>query len=483
MDKLAYDFSEYAGIHVDSVRLIGFTDSVGSSKNNYKLAEKRMGSVRQLLENELQISILNINSQVVGELSSGSDSLNRRVDVLIFTTDFKEEIASPDLKNKPNINCVYLEYQILQSSIQVVTTVKKKKVVELTCHDGDLIEGKVMYYGTLNSEDVLTPKKLKWKKKQTGMLWWSRMRYVSYVPYDSFKKWRIFNYSENPCVDCGSQLEVNTIKVDSCIQTDRVLMDNFHYKSKWFQNGEVLVRVPKEFVDSSATYFIGCANDQIVDWKTKSGKKNQKYLYTGLPLLAQGVYGNITKKVECCLKDTSSRTCDSEIFRCGYLSEPTPNWKFSLETGYLNSKANQLFYAQAGVLKHIRRFDFSLMFGSSFKGEFLTNLRVKYALVDFLLEDISPVSKWKSPKKDPLINHHFNIYVGTEILGLDLTNDVGLCNNWFTGVRWLNCKENGFMNEVYLQSGLSFDKTGSSQIKFSPFLKTGISVNLIHFWN
>lgn len=120
----AFVFSQVSKLDISSItgiKLVGYTDSIGSLKRNNILAADRIRSVEALLRNSSleRIKIETVNANEISGYRTTPDESNRRVDILIYSKARGAGSAIRFELNKPinlNINFVGGKADFLTSS-------------------------------------------------------------------------------------------------------------------------------------------------------------------------------------------------------------------------------------------------------------------------------------------------------------------------------------------------------------------------------
>src|SRR5690606_11912397 len=81
------------------------------------------------------------------------------------------------------------------------TIIKRRKDYVLLENDwlGDTKLFTSVYYGTTNLNGEFEPKKVSWKRKTTGSLWWRKSRRVATIPKAEYDNYMIFWIDPEPC--------------------------------------------------------------------------------------------------------------------------------------------------------------------------------------------------------------------------------------------------------------------------------------------
>jgi len=138
-DELLARFSQLDASGISSVRLSGYTDSVGSLARNEVLAAERIRSVKEILTRTglRKLKIESVNANETSGFRAVPDELNRRVDILFFAKNTPPK-PKPTLTfelNKPvnlNVNFKGGTAEFLTASYPNLEVLKKTMLEDTT---------------------------------------------------------------------------------------------------------------------------------------------------------------------------------------------------------------------------------------------------------------------------------------------------------------------------------------------------------------
>lgn len=299
----------------DSISFTGLADSVGNFKSNIRLSEKRAKKVhaelKRIIPSDIPYSIW-----AIGEGTANNDSINRRVDIIIYETKFPVE--QDEVIENVDPSCFQIDVQSLSYCHVEEVTYRKKEMVQLQTQEFEYFKSTKHYYATKNEDGTTDISKLKWKKKRTGKLWWKKQRLTAYIPVQSYKDHQYFTLYEPPCDSCSiGLLFSDSIKLDVIqFYSDNFLMQNMQIKTRFFGLMKTRFRAPKEYVDTTAQYYFQPWYGTTVDWYSKKRKKHRDYLFTKYKIRNENFGFYKTRQATIC-----TNACTQSHFRCLHLTD------------------------------------------------------------------------------------------------------------------------------------------------------------------
>lgn len=456
-----YDLSS-----VDSVAYLGMADSVGNIKSNLRLSEKRAKNVAKYCKGLLPENVIT-HITALGEKNIKQENENRRVDIVLFSAK-TELTATVDSVEKDtvsnitdNIYCHYVLYDLLNdANIRTITKGKRKMVVIETRAPLPKTQKK-HYSASLDKNGSITLKKVKWANKRTGKAWWAKQTSVTTIPEEDFNRFKIFVIGEPPCTDCAENF-INAPRItheSECNKIDWFLMNHLQYNTTLFNKQTMIVRVPKEYVNLQADYYLSEDSENPLKWETKKGKENQNYYFLNLPVQS-GRLSEIERKMPCCQKPISGGV--ESIIPCNtsmYGFARYPRWyELNFEAGSYYQQSSFIPYIAIGLNKANAYDQVQLLAGTDVDFGFFGAARYQYNFLSFPFFALNPFSKWKSPYQEPvMLNKYARMYIGTE-LKTRLNNKSNLLEqNVHLGLSWVNTSQKAFLQRVFVQYGAGID--------------------------
>lgn len=273
--------SKYSLKDVDSVSYKGLADSVGSSKANIKLSMKRAKATKKYARYLFRKTATKTSWR--GEGKSLNQKKNRKVEIVLFYKIKAEELKEDDSLDSVYVPseslapplCYEVAYDILAKSHTRVISKRRKKYQLIQYYYPFQKAPKKIFYG-VKVDGKLTLKKIKWRGGDGY--------FEALVPLSSFNSYKIFRVTGQPCSACSEPLEEEDkiSLVDTTRQVDHLLMKNMQFKRSFLSEKIKQIRVPREFIDSEASYFMGCDMETELIWKEKRGRRKKKFLFLDL---------------------------------------------------------------------------------------------------------------------------------------------------------------------------------------------------------
>ena len=479
LDKLNNISTKYDLSDLKSVSFIGMADSTGEFDANVKLSEKRAKNVARYCERMFPKNT-SINITALGERTNHSRDKNRRVDIVFYfksnLIDENKEIEVIETKNV----CYNIDYKLLHRS-HIRTVTKRKKdltIIETTLPD--LKKKNEHYYGSSTKNGGFISKKVKWRSKRTGKLWWSETRFIATIPKKDFDTYKIFKIGKIPCDTCNEDFQKNKeiSKEDTCLQVDRFLMENIQFKTILFNDRWVRIRVPREYVNIKDKYFIACNTETEIVWKTKNRRRKRNYYFTRLPKHFN-VIANITRIMDCCKYNSEPSECNKPKISCQSFGSSDKSFILNAEIGNHYQQSTISPYAAIGISKEGDFTRFSFLTGTDNDLSLYSSLRFQYYFSSFLFSSLNPFSTWHNPTKLNIINRYGRLYLGTELkTRINKTQEEHLEQNLHIGLAFVNTNEDAFVPRIFIQYGFGFEYLASNSKGKYSILQIGLNMNI-----
>lgn len=464
---------KYALFQVDSIHFVGMADSVGDYLSNLKLSERRAGNVSNYLIDFLPPYIA-VKKFALGENHSKSTEESRSVLILIYYEDhFKiDSIETEEYIKEVSPECIEIDYTLLNTS-HIRTVVKRKKeyiYIESMPVRMPMLESYFVsfeygnhYYGTFSDSGKFVAKKVKWKRRRTGKDWYSDFRKVAFIPKESYDKFKVFSISESPCTYCAREVgdTLSEIPVKSKIHLDNFVMNNFQFKRKILNKEKVKIRAPKEYIDTSLTYYSSNQLESAIEWKEKRAKKKQLYLYAKVNMRSKEDY-MIYRKFEYCedLARFGMGGGGGGFIGCGRFGfgGQYPKRPIMAELG---TTYGTLIRPYVGLYfnKRYERFKGGILVGTTFEPRFIISPRIRYDLYSIPFgKSIRSLSEWARPSIR-YSNYWVGIlYWGSELELIPINKRLQAQNeNLHVGLEIINNKSRALLSNVNFQYGMLYD--------------------------
>lgn len=458
-------------IAIDSIRVMGYTDSIGRIDKNKKLADRRIQSVVNFINPYLSS---NPKTQTInrGERNINHDYRDRRVDLVVY---YKKSIIQISQNTKIDIdtnsmNCFKLAKSIIDNSKQDSIVIDNFKYMRLSTPF--VPNFNIEYYYSKDSNTVTKINWVKYKRKESTFF-----KYYALIPLKSYKQYRVFTLEPGPCHAC----HLNTSMYHPGIASMEVdyLKDKIEYKKIPFTRNKLMVRIP--------TYLISNANGlsymgQEVDWLKKS---DYEYSYTkvrGENRVSQIYIGKFYIKTELC--DTHKYKSlpinrGSNVPFCGGVREGynPRNLNIEIMGGYSPTNIWGGHIAlKIDILNRLpERFKTSFLAGPNFDSKFpvYSALRMEYRIKLKMIYDWGRHLEWSNNainKKGDL-----NFLIGTEIK----TRSTLMPGYGFSYFSFTYQSEKSYSLLFFLRGGMSYFNQEKSIPLFNPVALFGINYLII----
>jgi hypothetical protein len=474
--RFQYDFST-----LDSIRITGMADSVGNMQKNLKLSLRRAKNVWRFMKDDLPKST-RVSVYAEGEkISPGDKQQSRRVDMAFYSRASVTEESSanePEIKKDSLKKCFQVAYRLLHRSSRRIITRGRRKFVEIQ-YERKQWEKMEEYYYASEVNGRWTIRKVKWISRATGRDWWTEQRETTLIPFNDYKKFRVFTLSDN-CEDCSGIFPSDQPLNDetTCMQTDRFLMSNIQLKRSLFLKKLILILAPREFIDPEASYYAGC-NLYPFNWFVKGGRKKKNYYYAKIPHGGNYLH-NIIKEMECCKFKPEDSECKRPlIIFIDYAASPLP-LSIGVEAGYNQFLQTNLFYAAATLHKYGRSWQSALLLGADQMKEFYGLLRLQRNIITIPSSFLNFSESWQSPGAYSEPDNFFRLYIGSELIQRWGQSAQQLLQNAHAGISFYNDNERSIFRRVFVQAGYAHCWSDGSLPSFFFSAQAGIHIQLFH---
>lgn len=434
-------------------------DSIGKQKNNLALSRKRANNTAKYLQATFQ-TMPPYKTYALGErydIQPKENQQHRKVQIIIHAKPQTPEEEETIPANDTIKFCSYADYELLhRSNITQVIKNKKKYISIQTNFLNPYRENKYYYATTKNGQLYYT--KIKWKFVNTGRNWWANRRHTTLIPKHAYDYHRIFTQQQTPCTNCGQVITPNTPinNIDTTLQADYFLMSNLQVKFSIFNRRTVKIRAPREYVNPTSKYFIGCSKQQLF-WTTRSGRKNKNYYFTTLPASRFYLY-NIVRITERCNQTPYPSSCGTPIIPviCAY--NPDRNPTLGLEAGTYYTPNAPTPYAGIAIWKNTHTRTGTIMFGADKDLAFYATLKVQRSILVYPLGKLKAVVGWQSPGKAYNIKYAGMLYGGTETRVRIKTPDNNIAEqNLHIGFAIADAGYNKRISKIYIQAAAAYN--------------------------
>jgi hypothetical protein len=480
---------------VDSVQFIGYADSVGDRNANTHLSLRRAKNTykfcKKLLERTVVISML-----ARGEGTRKTDSLNRRVDVILY---YPKSGDGPDDKQPEEIlthvdpRCFFIDFDALENCHVRYIRKKNKELVYIEAMDLDLFRDTKHYYVNKEVKGKTTIQRLKWKTEVTGRFWWKKKRLVAGIPRKGFDQFRFFTLHDAPCDGCSEKiLDGDTVVFTyASYYPDLFLLDNAQVKTPFLRRKQVRIRVPKEYVDPADSYYYSrraytTYSSNSFQWEEKRGRRRQNYYYAEFPVV-DGEIPYIQKKrlvSRCVVTTRRDLTGNTGWMNCGtrWGSRLDIGFRLNLEAGAFYHNDTLTGFLVAGISHATQRSSTSLQAGINTHVGFYGSLNYKYHFLSFPLRALNPVANWQNGTAVTAFNLYLRAYAGAD-LKTSYTSKYSsfVEGNVHLGLSFFNTRYAAFLPQLYVQGGIARDFSNRINVNGYAFVQVGVRINVGSF--
>ncbi len=472
-----YDLSQ-----VDSIQFIGFADSVGRVNANIKLSRKRARNVYKACKRFIGKTVP-INIMARGEGQRSDDSQNRRVEVIIHVAKESEQV--PD--SIPNVDpgCFFVDFEALEICNLRTITKRKKEVVHIEATPHPYLKKTSHYYVHRSKEGQHTVRKVKWRERVTGKLWWKKRRLVTTIPKFGFDRYQFFTLDKAPCDGCKE----NLLKKDTLIMNvrkyypDFFLMRNMQARVRFFKR-ELKIRAPKEYVNPMDKYYY-CSkprsstfNRQIL-WQEKKRKRKRLYYYTRVPIVDnRAPYIQKDRLTTICV-NPSKGNWEWRDMGCGGLRYPRIEFQLNVEPGAYYHNDSLTGYLGAGISHTTYRGYASFIGGVNSRLGIYFNLGYQHHFFDFPFSAISPTNVWKPFEPGKEITAYGRLFVGADMsTSFHGSRQAFLDLRAYLGLTVVNTEHGHYLPRIFLKGGFAKDVLDRINTNPYPFVQVGATFSL-----
>ncbi|MFT5819098.1 MAG: hypothetical protein ACI8ZM_000320 [Crocinitomix sp.] len=468
---------DYDYLAVDSLQFIGFADTTGNVKSNMRLSERRAKAVEKycvkLFSEPIQTGIY-----AKGEGTKIFAAENRKVEMVIHQKPQKK----PTTRVIENVDpsCFTIEENVLSHCTYRTITKRKRDYIYIESEHTDKtnVDYDKLYYVTGQQDGKATVRRVKWKLKRTGRLWWAKKRYTATIPKHYFDLYKLFSLRPGPCVECSEE----ALGKDSVFTTfpvkypDLFLSYNFQMKYGFFRKNQIKIRAPREYVDLNEIYFYQFDyTSGIVNWKTKRGRRKRNYYYVNLPI--SGTKTPYFKKYHmvstCSALPTVQGGNGYNWMDCGI--PPMPRHKeLNIEAGIYHQNDSLTGFIGLGISNTTRKTYASIIGGINTHVRFFGSAKMQYFFYDFPFQAFSPKNRWETPAMRSPITKYGRLYVGVDLKVSYREDQIQfLEQNAHLGIAWVNSNVTLGMRRFYLHGGFANDFLKIQNEKVYPFVQIG----------
>jgi hypothetical protein len=478
----------------DSVRITGYADTAGRADANFRLSMKRAGHVyknmKDILPAELPFSI-----DAEGEQSRVPDSLNRRVDIVIYSRFARNAAANGGYD--PNgddivtaeIGCFVSDRSMIGLiNTKIVKSGRKENVVLETEEFGYFRENPLYCVREVDIKGKAVLQRVKWKEKTTGQLWWKKKRLTASVAKYGFDRFFLVELQKAPCDGCSERVlnRDTVLRRYPVLFDDYFLMSNMQMKVRLFGNGRVKLRVPKEYVDPAGEYYFSYRQSYLsssrIEWESSDRKKKRLYYFAEAELDDRIYLPGITRlgMTTRCERNTNyiPSAFRSGRMTCGGVRErvrwPGLSANISMEAGAFRHNDSTTAYVAAGCSHITDRTFTSLHAGVNSNLGLYGSARFQFDYFSFPFKALSPRG-WSSPSSVGPVDVYGRLFAGAETkLSYNKSYRSFSEVNLHAGLLCINAREKAAVPRIFVYGGIARDLSNTISRDPYMFVQTGI---------
>ncbi len=490
LDENKQQINKYIFSHnlkkIDSLQVIGYADSTGKKKLNFRLSKKRAEKVKDYLE-EILPAKTQISSFARGEENAlrNPNENHRRVEIHLFYAGKRLTEDSTELYEYfgNTKTCFVLSDTIMKNCNIIRFSDGRTNMVILEMEPHLFSKNQVYYTLTRNSQYA---KIVKWKLEMSGEGWWRHERYRARIKEADFDSYGVLTKREiqvdyNECVVCDKDMNA-PLKLKSELLPEVYIMQNLQLRKKMLE-GEYLLIIPQEYVTPTRSYYFDRNYDQAIEWHTKFGIRNRPYYFASVPVeylksKDWNVYSNRATcissgdslKVSYPLDTLSPHSCLPEsrggLNALEYGLEMT-YWNYDFRAAAISA------YAQyTGT-----RFEYSVNIGVDLKARVLAMVKT-----DYLVFSLDPYKQTYVGNANRSMIHDFHptlaAYAGSNLTFINDRSNAGLVHGLYIGAAYKNNPFSFGLDRFYTNIGLSTNYLNSGGLNISLYLQVGLKFKI-----
>lgn len=469
---------------LDSIHFIGYADSTGNLKSNLRLSERRAQNTykecKSFIEEETPIRIM-----ALGENIRKENWQSRRVEIILFYPEPDELVEAAEIIKDVDPKCFFVDFEALEYCNVREFSKGKRTYVQIEALNIPLFKERKHYYVLYDNKGKATVQRLNWKLKTTGRLWWKKQRWVATIPKVSYDKFQFFTLDNAPCTGCSETIFTKDTIVRTVLKyyPDVFLMNTMQTRIQFFGRSKMKIRVPKEYVDLSESYFYSRSPyspllNAPIEWTEKNGRRKENYYYTTIyaPLF-EPIYIKKMSYTTICLNKYEYSGYQPNWMNCGYIRPSGDAGNIALRFGPSAFFHNDTLTAV--VTGGIKLWGFYFNAGLNHRGGFYSSIYYNRTVFAFPLSAISPKNKWQSLSESPRIRRYGIIYGGADIrTSYTKKYQSFLEGNLHLGTLLWYGQRSAFQYEFFLQGGYAYDFLKRINTLPYPYIEVGLRFDL-----
>ena len=455
---------------IDSISVLGYTDSTGQKRKNLKLSDRRALYVKKHLNTILSTDRFLIHAVAKGEEGESNPyAINhRRVELILYCPPTPAvEIDNSDAGNSTLPTRCFKAADSLQALCNV-TYFKRgnTKLVKLQLESFQY-NGKQKIY-TLSAKNN-APKLVKWETRTSGDFWWKRPRYVAIVKEADYEKYGLLipvaakSKDDGVCIVCDSDRETDW-QIGYELLTDAFVMQNMQLRKKWIFNEYELI-IPKEFLSIERTYYLDSTTSNMINWEVRPGKQNAPFYFAYIPaqLVNPKDFRIYSYQKHCSAGIPVEKSYAIDTLKSHYCSPSTEyqvKQSVGLELDFWHT-ANSEIAIGAYYLVNYYNWEFSGTFSYSNRNLPMLALQGDYHFFGFSVGDQYMISGSNQIAFDAR-HKRISTYAGSTVVSEFGKSSSPFVQDLHLGIEfWNNCYGFGF-DKFFLQAGYGYNYSAAS---------------------
>jgi len=490
LDDNKQEINKYIFAHnlkkIDSLQVIGFADSTGKKKLNFRLSKKRAEKVKDYLTEILPAKTL-ISSFARGEENAlrNPNENHRRVEIHLFYAGRRLVEDSTELYEYfgNTKTCFVLSDSVMKNCniIRFNDGRTNRIILEMEPH---LFSKKQVYYTlTKNSQYA---KIIKWKLELSGDGWWRHERYRADIKESDFESYGVLTKKDvrvdyKECIVCDKDMNA-PLKLKSELLPEVYVMQNLQLRKKMLE-GEYVLIVPQDYVSPSRSYYFDRNYDQPIEWRTKIGIRNRPYYFALVPSnYLNNKNWNIYSNRSTCVSAGDSIKINYPLdtlnpHQCLPESRGGLNaLEYGLEATYWNYD-----FRAATISGYVQytgtRFEYSLNVGVDLKARIMAMVKT-----DYLIFSYDPFKQTFIGNANRSMIHDFHptlaAYAGSNLTFINDRTNAGLIHALYIGAAYKNNPFSFAFDRFYTNLGISTNYLNSAGLNFSLYLQVGVKFKI-----
>lgn len=455
---------------IDSISVLGYTDSTGQKRKNLKLSDRRAMYVRKHLNNILSDDGLQIRTIAKGEEGESNPTAinHRRVELILYCPPTPAvEIDNSDGGNSSLPSRCFKAADSIQALCNVTYFKRGNTQLVKLQLESFQYNGKQKIY-TLSAKNN-APKLVKWETRTIGDFWWKRTRYVAIVKEADYEKYGLLipvaakSKDDGTCIVCDSDKETDW-HITYELLTDAFVMQNMQLRKKWIFN-EVELIMPKDFLSIEKTYYLDSMTTNAINWEVRPGKQNAPFYFAYIPaqLINPKDFRIYSYQKHCSAGIPVEKSYSLDTLQPHYCP-PSTEYQLKQSVGlgldFWHATASEIAIG-AYYLANYYNWEFSATFSYNNRNASMVALQGDYHFFGFSIGDQYMISGSNQIAFDAR-HKRISAYVGSAVVGEFGKTGSQFVQDLHVGTEfWNNCYGFGF-DKFFIQAGYGYNYSVAS---------------------